>query len=70
MNTESRYESIFFHAPLVLAEWQQLFLFSKAGKHGLAPFVACFQEQGLSWFVTSQTWEVTRCSPYEPFLLD
>ncbi len=60
------YMNRFFHAPLVLTAWQQLFLFSKAVQHGLAPFVACSLGQGLSGFVMSQTREVTHCSPYQP----
>ncbi len=40
-----------------------LFLFSKAGQHGLAPFAECSRGRGLSGSVTYQTREVTRCSP-------
>ncbi len=40
-----------------------LFLFSKGAQHGLALFFTCSWGQGLSWFVTYQTREVTRCSP-------
>ncbi len=57
------YMNRFLRAPLLF------FLFSKAVQHGLAPFVACSRGRGLSGFVTSRTREVTRCSPYELFLL-
>ncbi len=57
----------FFRAPLVLTALQQLFLFSKAEQHGLF-LLHVPAGWGLSGFVTPQTREVARCSPYEQFL--
>ncbi len=54
------YMNRFYRAPLILMAWQQLFLFSSLHVPGGGV---------LSGFVTSQTREVTRCSPYKPCLL-